>query len=572
MLVNLPANYEAFSTLGWPDIEQHCQALQARPLSPESIHEWLSDWTALAELIDETLTRFYVATTLDTTDEAAEKRYLEYLDKVMTPWRSAEQRLREKLLASGIEPAGFAIPLRNMRAAAELFREANLPLFNEESRLGTEYSKIIGAQTVDWDGEELTLTQLVPFLQSPDRALRERAFRAAAARRLQDRESLDALWVKFLDVRRQIAANADMPDMRAYAWKSKLRFDYTPDDNLRFLDSIEAVVVPAAARLLERYRQQMGVDVLRPWDADWRVTIDPLNRPPLKPYRSTDELEERSGAIFHRVDPGLGAFFDTMRREHLLDLDNRKGKAPGGYCTYFANAKRPFIFMNGVGSHDDVQTMLHEAGHCFHAFETSKLPYYQQAEVTMEFAEVASMAMELLAAPYLTHDQGGFYTPAEAARARVDHLTKLIRFWCYMAVVDGFQHWVYTHLEDAKDPRQTSAKWVELWQRFMPVEDWTGLEPVLESYWHRQLHIFELPFYYVEYGLAQLGAVQIWRNALTDQAGAVASYRRALALGGTVTLPELFQTAGARFAFDAATLRDAVSLIEETVERLEQVH
>jgi len=569
MLDALPLNYAAFSALGWAEIGAFCTELQNHQLTAENMGDWLKAWTRLAELLDETSTRYYVATTVNTTDEAAEKRFHEYLENVITPWRAAEQRLKEKLLATGLEPEGLTIPLRNMRAQVELFREANLPLFNEESRLSTEYSKIIGAQTVDWDGEEKTLTQLRPFLESADRDVRERAFRVSSARRLQDRDALNALWVKFLEVRQKIAANADLPDMRAYQWKSKLRFDYTPEDNLQFLDSIERVVVPAAARMLERQRQQMGVDVLRPWDADWRFSIDPLNRPALKPYKTTDELSNTSSSIFHRVDPVLGEYFDIMAREDLLDLENRKGKAPGGYCTYFANVKRPFIFMNGVGGHDDVQTMLHEAGHCFHAFESSKLPYYHQAEITMEFAEVASMSMELLAAPYLTRANGGFYTEAEAARARVDHLTKLVRFWCYMAVVDGFQHWIYTHIDDAKDADKCDAKWTELWQRFMPVEDWTGFEAELGAYWHRQLHIFELPFYYVEYGLAQLGAVQVWRNSLRDHAGAVASYRRALALGGTAALPELFAAADAKFAFDEATLTDAVSLIEETLESLE---
>jgi len=213
--------------------------------------------------------------------------------------------------------------------------------------------------------------------------------------------------------------------------------------------------------------------------------------------------------------------------------------------------------------------MLHEGGHAFHGFESANLPYYQQGEVTMEFAEVASMAMELLAAPFLTAENGGFYNHADADRAFADHLTSLIRFWCYMAVVDGFQHWAYTHIEEAHDNSKANGKWVELWKRFMPVEDWTGFEPSLENYWHRQGHIFGVPFYYVEYGLAQLGAVQIWRNSLKDYAGAVNSYRHALTLGGTKTLPDLFAAAGAKFAFDASIFSDVVPLIEEAIARAE---
>ena len=233
-----------------------------------------------------------------------------------------------------------------------------------------------------------------------------------------------------------------------------------------------------------------------------------------------------------------------MRREKLLDLGNRKGKAPGGYCTQFQVAKRPFIFANAVGLHDDVQTLLHEAGHAFHAFEASHLPYYQQWDVSMEFAEVASMGMELLAAPYLPAQEDSFYSEPEAARARVEHLEGLILFWPYMAVVDAFQHWVYENHAAAADAKNCDAKWAELWRRFMPGVDWSGLDNEMMTGWHRKLHIYHYPFYYVEYGLAQLGAVQVWRNALEDQSDAVAHYRAALSLGGTVPLPELYAAAG----------------------------
>jgi oligoendopeptidase F len=571
MLANLPATHEEFAKLSWTEIEPFAQMLLERPLNAETADEWLRDWTSLFRQINEAETRLEVGTTLDTTDDALNARYLAYLEDVVTPWRAAEQKLKEKLLASGLEPAGMEVPLRAIRAEAALFREANLPLFNEEDRLQTEYDRIIGAQTVMWEGEEKTLTQLTPFLESHDRALRERAFRLAADRRLQDRPALNDLWIKFLDVRSQIARNADLPDYRAYKWIDMKRFDYTPEDAQRFHAAIEEVVVPAGRRLLERRREQMGVDVLRPWDADWRMTIDPLNRPPLKPFGDGEELSAKTNEMFRRVDPVFGDYLEIMRRENLLDLVNRKGKAPGGYMTYFAVAKRPFIFMNATGSHGDVQTMLHEGGHAFHGFECANVPYYQQGDITMEIAEVASMSMELLAAPYLTVENGGFYdSQADADRAFADHLIGLIRFWGYMAVVDGFQHWAYTHIDDAHDIAQCDAKWVELWNRFMPVEDWTGFEESLNGYWQRQGHIYGNPFYYIEYGLAQLGAVQVWRNSLTDHKGAVAAYRHALSLGATRTLPELFAAAGAKFALDVATLREVVPLIEDTINRLEK--
>jgi oligoendopeptidase F len=254
-----------------------------------------------------------------------------------------------------------------------------------------------------------------------------------------------------------------------------------------------------------------------------------------------------------------------MRREGLLDLDNRKGKAPGGYCTQFYAAKRPFIFANSVGLHEDVQTLLHEGGHAFHVFETRHIPYYQQLEIPYEFLEVASMGMEFLSGPYLGAEQGGFYSARDAARARSEHLEQTVLFWPYMAVVDAFQHWVYENHEAASEPANCDARWVELWERFMPGVDWDGLHEVMCTGWQRKLHIYQEPFYYIEYGLAQLGAGQVWRNSLRDPAGAVAAYRRALSLGGTVTLPELYAAAGARFAFDAATLKEVVTLIEKTL-------
>jgi oligoendopeptidase F len=479
---------------------------------------------------------------------------------------AAEQKLKQKLLASNLEPAGFEIPLRNMRAEAALFRETNLPRLVENRKLSSEYDKIVGAQTVQWEGREFTLQQMRPIAQNPDRVVRERAWRLASDRWLADRSTLNELWAKTVPLRKQIALNAGCTDFRAYRWRELLRFDYTPADCETFHAAIEAVAVPAANRIYARAKQQLGVDRLRPWDCDF--DRDPLNYPALTPFENVADLMEKTEKIFQHVDPQLGEYFAIMRREGLLDLDNRKGKAPGGFCTEFPIAQRPFIFMNSVGMRDDVRTMLHESGHAFHVFETNHLPYIQQLQVTMEFAEVASMSMELLAAPYLPEKFGGFYSAPEAARDRVEHLERIILFWPYMAVVDAFQQWAHTHLDGA-DPAECDAKWAELQQRFMPGVDWSGLEVEMMTGWHRKQHIHRAPFYYVEYGLAQLGAVQVWRNALKDQAASLAKYRKALALGGTKSLPELYRAAGAKFAFDAGTMREAVELIETTIERLQ---
>jgi oligoendopeptidase F len=282
-------------------------------------------------------------------------------------------------------------------------------------------------------------------------------------------------------------------------------------------------------------------------------------------------LENKVSAIFQRVDPELGKYYETMRSKGLLDLDNRKGKAPGAYCNNYDMVMLPFIFENAVGVHADVTTLLHESGHAFHVFEEAHLPYYHQLQVGMEFAEVASMAMVLLASPYLPASEGGFYSEKDAARALIEHLEEEVLFWPYMAVVDAFQHWAYTNQTAAANPDNCDQRWGELWQRYMIGVDWSGLEDLMVTGWQRKQHIFEVPLYYVEYGLASLGAFQVWRNALKDQKAAVAAYRRALALGGTVPLPKLYETAGARFAYDFQTVRDAVSLAEEMIEKLERV-
>jgi oligoendopeptidase F len=570
MFDTLPKSALEFMDWNWSQIEPYYHDLSSRTPNQANVNAWLTDWTRLTDLIQERYARLSVATTLNTADQEAKQRYFDFLDNMAPHIRTEEQKLKQKLIASQLEPEGFEIPLRNMRTEADLFREANIPLFTEESKLATQYDSIIGAQTVQWEGQEHTLTQLRLVLQKADRDAREQVWRLSAERQLADREALSALWAKFLTLRRQIATNAGYSSYRDFRWQQLLRFDYRPEDCEEFHRGIEAVVVPAATRVYERQRQQLGVKTLRPWDLG-RDNIYPISRPPLHPFQSIDELENKGSAIFHRVDPRLGDYFDTIRREKLLDLDNRKNKAPGAYCTSFPAMQRPFVFENAVGMHEDVETLLHESGHAFHVFETNHLPYAQQREIGMEIAEVASMSMELLASPYLPEREGGFYTPKDAARARIEHLEKLLIFWPYMAVVDGFQHWVYQNHDAATDPARCDAQWSALWQRFIPGVDWSRLEQEMATGWQRKQHIFQDPFYYVEYGLAQLGAVQVWRNALQDQAAAVAHYRQALALGGTKPLPQLYAAAWARFAFDADILHMAVNLIEEKIAELSAV-
>jgi oligoendopeptidase F len=545
----------------WPNFEPFYTELAGRELTEDSVEVFLGDWSRVHDRLDEVGTRLAIAKDVNTADKAAEQRFMRFLDEVYPKSQEAEQKLKTKLLESGSGPEGFDVPMHKIQTDALLFRQANLPLQVEVAKLCNEYSKITGSQTVSWEGREVTVTQLRPVLQETDRSRREKAWRLAAERQLEDREALNELWRKLLKIRLQMACNAGYLDYRAFRWQEMYRFDYVPQDCKEFQKAIEQEAVPAAGRTYRRRQRLTGLDVLRPWDLDF----DPLGRAPLAPFSDVARLKSVVGTMLDRVDAGLGAHFHTMVQENVLDLDNRKNKAPGGYCATLPAAKLPFIFMNAVGLHGDVMTLVHESGHACHSFESSALPWFQQRMVGLEFAEVASMGMELLAEPYLEREAGGFYTEEEAARARIDNLEKIVQFWPYMAVVDAFQHWAYENPEPAMVPENCDREWSALWNRFMPGCDWTGFEDVVATGWQRKLHIFMEPFYYVEYGLAQLGACQVWANALRNQAAAVAAYKQALALGGTRPLPDLYHAAGAAFSFDAEALGSVINLIEDKV-------
>jgi oligoendopeptidase F len=564
----LPTDKKSILALTWNDYEPHYKELETRPLNNETIEAWLNNWSRLAETADEHYWRLYIATTVDTADQGAEAQFNTYIEEIQPMTQTAEQKLKDKLLASGLSPTAFETALRMMQAETQIFNEENLSLRVEEQKLGIEYSKLAGSLMVEWEGQERTMPQMLPLLLETDRSIRQRAWEAMFVRRFKEREHVNKIWEKYMPLRLKMAENANMPNYRAYIWKKYFRFAYSPEDCKSFHAAIEQVVVPAAQRAYERRRQRLGLDSVRPWDID----VDPHANIPIKPYETIEEFKAKSHAIFEQVDPVFGGYFQTMMDEYLLDLDTRKNKAPGAYSLGLHVAHRPFIFMSNANTTLDVQTILHEGGHAFHEFERAHVNFYQRGEIYLpaEFAEVASMSMELLASPYLTKACGGFYSESEAARAMIENLEGIMRFWPYMSVVDLFQHWIYENPVDGSDAAKCEEKWAELWDRFMIGIDYSGLEDAKKTYWHRQGHIFGSPFYYIEYGLAQLGAVQVWANSLKDQKKAVADYRKALALGATVPLPELFATAGAKFAFDAGTLKEAVDLMEKVIEEMDE--
>lgn len=569
--LDIPVAIDGVDASQWESFAPYYRALQERALDASNDREWLQDWSKLTALVREAATLVYINKTLDTTDAQREQAFLAYVEHVEPKLRAAEQALKERMLSlvdGGVDLGDdMVLIVRQMRAEADLFRDANIPLLTELTKLANEYDNVTGALQADWNGETHNLNQLSALLQEKDRTVRERAWLTIVELWLGQRDILNEQYGKMLAIRQQVAENAGLPDYRAYVFREYGRFDYSPEDCYTFHEAIEAAVVPAATRIYQRRQERLGLEQLRPWD----VQVEPGDLPPLKPYRGQDELIQHTLDLFHKVDASLGRHFAVLADEELLDLDTRPGKALGGYCSELPLRKRPFIFMNGVGVHDDVQTMLHEAGHAFHYFEAAaRQPFVWQTYAPMEFSEVASMSMELLAAPYLTRDQGGFYTPGEAARARIEHLEGILLFLPYMAVVDAFQHWVYTHTAEATDVAACDAAWDQLWSRFMPGVDWTGYEDSRMTGWHRKLHIFQAPFYYIEYGMAQIGALQVWRNALSSQQDALTDYRSALSLGGTRSLPDLFAAAGAEFRFDTPTVSALVKLVEETIHRLEQ--
>ena len=543
----------------WETVAPSFAALVSEELTANDVSDWLLRWSELEKTLAEAGAKAGRAKSEDTTDPQAEAAYLNFVQQSVPKWTIAAQGLKTKLLAvPDFTPEPDQVQLlRRLRNDADLFREANVPIQAQLQTLGNEYDKITGPMTVMLGGGEMTLPQAEQREMDTDRAVREDAWRAIQNCWLESRGDLDALYLTMLPLRRQLAQNTGLSDYRAFMWRSLRRFDYTPEDSLAFGAAIEAEVVPLARKILDARKQSLGVETLRPWD----LNVDPAGRTPLRPFADVAALEAVTARVFDKIDPALGQDFEKIRAG-FLDLDSRKGKAPGGYCAFFPKTGLPYIFMNAVGTDSDVRTLLHEGGHAFHGLASSAAqPLLWNRGAPMEFNEVASMAMELLALPYLSKDSGGFYTDAEAKRARREQLEKIVLFLPYMAVVDGFQHWVYADAPETLTAADMDRQWGKLWDRFMDGVDWSGLEDERVTGWHRKLHIFTVPFYYVEYGLAQLGALQVWRNALGDQAKAVRDYRAALALGNTRPLPELYAAAGARLAFDRETVGELTQLV-----------
>ncbi|HXE58767.1 MAG TPA: M3 family oligoendopeptidase [Gemmatimonadales bacterium] len=559
----LPTSPAAFAKATWEEILPYYEDLAERPLDVESVDEWLRAWSTLEELLTEAAAQAMIAYTVNTADPEREADHLRFSTQILPRMEEQGVRLAKRLLALGYTRPDLEVMRRRFATGIAIFREENVSLLAEIEEHSARYQKLTGGMTARWDGEDRPLPQLQPYLRHPDRSVREAAFRAITGPYLAQREALADVFDRLYALRVQVARNAGFADFEAYTFRAKCRFDYTPADCRRFHEAVEEFVVPAVERIYERRRRRLGVDTLRPWD----VQVDPEGRPALVPFGSAVELMARARRAFDRVDPELGAEFQVMIDEGLLDLESRTGKAPGGYCETLHFRGRPFIFMNAAGTVDDVMTLLHEAGHAFHAFAAHAQPLIWQRHPGSEVAELASMSMELLALPHLA-GPGGFFTEEELRRAKQEHLEDILLSLAHIASVDAFQSWIYTSGR-GHDRLARDEAWLEIRRRFDRGLDWSGLTAERVARWYRQLHIFLYPFYYIEYGLAQLGALQVWRHSLTDPRGAVASYRRALALGSTRSLPELFAAAGARFTVEREEMAALVALVERELEALD---
>jgi oligoendopeptidase F len=563
----------------WPQIAPLFDQLERRAAecrTAADLERWLLAWSELNAALDEESSRRYIAMTCHTDSAEAEKAYLHFVEQVepqLKPRQFALEEIyisrRDELNESptkndtgtrGTRPSEtrYFVFDRDVKNHVELFRPESVPLETEEAKLCQQYQKLSGALTVKFRGEEKTLVQMGRYLEEPDRALRQEAWELVAKRRLQEADKFDDILDAQIKLRQQIAANAGFKNYRDYAFRRLGRFDYTPADCTQFHDATEKHFMPLVRELQAERRAQLKLEKLRPWD----LAVDPQNRPPLKPFTQVAEMVSRTQNIFNRLDGGLAGGFQQMQDLKLLDLDNRKGKAPGGYQSTLAESRLPFIFMNAVGLQRDVETILHEAGHAFHALATRGEDLYAYRSAPIEFCEVASMSMELLGNEFIEE----FYDAADSKRARRVHLEGVVGVFAWIATVDAFQHWIYTHPGHTRDARRQA--WLELMDRFGGDVDWIGCEAARANLWHRQLHIFLHPFYYIEYGIAQVGALQVWANSKRNKAQALGDYKAALTLGGSRPLPELFSAAGCRLEFSEKTLQPLATMLREELARL----
>ena len=552
-----------FRVTDWQTLEPFFKNLLERELNTkEDLEQWLKDLSELEAMVNEDACWRQIKMTCDTENKSLEEAFNYFFLEIQPRIQPYSDALNKKLvnhpLSKDLDAEKYHTYLRNIRKSIELFREENIPLQAELAVLQQQYGVISGKMTVNVNGEEYTLQQASKFLESPDRKIREEVYRKINERRQEDKESLNKLYDQLIEKRNQEALNAGFANYRDYRFKELGRFDYTKEDCYQFHEAVKQHVLPLVNIIYHKKKQKLGVETLRPWDID----AEPAGVKPLHPFNSGDELILRSIECFGKMRPFFGDCLRKMQEMKHLDLESRKGKAPGGYNCPLAESGAPFIFMNAAGQMQDVITMLHEGGHAIHSFLAHPLELNGFKEYPMEIAEVASMSMELMS---MDGWETFFSNKADLQRAKEHQLERVITIFPWIAIIDKFQHWVYEHPSHTHEQR--TAAWVEILKEFQDdVVDYTGLENYRSNLWQKQLHLFEVPFYYIEYGIAQLGAVGMWMQFKADKQQAMDNYCKALALGGTKTLPQLFETAGLKFDFSPERINVLMGFVKDQME------
>jgi len=562
--VFLPEN---FVISDWNSISSYFEDLAERPLnSGADLEKWLKDMSELEAVISEDVSWRHIRMTCNTEDKKLQDNFTYFMMEVQPKIQPYADRLNRKLvdspLTGSLDKQKYFTYLRSVKKSIELFREENIPIQSELSVLGQQFGAISGKMTVTIKDQEYTLQQAMKFLENPDRNLREEVYHKVNDRRLQDKEALNNLFTQLVTRRDQMARNAGFLNFRDYKFVEMGRFDYTKEDCFRFHDSVKQHVLPLV-EIINKYKQnKLGLETLRPWDLD----AEPAGQQPLHPFKTGEELLEKTVFCFSRLRPFFADCLLTMKKMNRFDLESRIGKAPGGYNCPLAETGAPFIFMNAAGQMHDVTTMVHEGGHAIHSFLSHHLELSAFKEYPMEIAEVASMAMELFS---MENWEIYFEDPEELRRAKIQQLERVITIFPWIATIDKFQHWIYENPNHTLEER--TQNWYRIYQEFnSKTVDWSGLEKYQKNTWQKQLHLFEVPFYYIEYGIAQLGAIGLWMQFKKNKDSALDHYVQALSLGGTKTLPELYEAAGLKFDFSGTYIKELMDFIEKEMKALLQ--
>ncbi len=556
----IPENLE----IRWETLEPLFLKLKDKEInSPDDLLSWLQYRSELEAILSEDYAWRYIRMTCNTADQKLVEDFQYFATEIEPKMAPINNELDKKLVSSlfidSLNGEGYAIYLRQVKKSLEIFREENIPLFTEVQLKQQEYQSIVGSLSVNIDGKEMTLQQASTLLLENDRRKREQAWRIVNDARLEKKEQLDQLFDELVKLRHQIALNAGFENFRDYMFAAMGRFDYTVQDCENFHQAIREVVVPVLQQFADKRKDSLGVDILRPWD----TSVDPENHPPLKPFSSGEELIHKTEEAFYNLHPYIGQCIRTMRENKLFDVESRIGKAPGGYNYPLYESGAPFIFMNAAGTLRDLTTMVHEGGHALHTFISADLALTPFKNVPSEVAELASMSMELI-----SMDQWQLFLtdPVELARAKKEQLRDAISTLPWVATIDKFQHWIYTHPEHSTEERKEA--WLAIYNEFgHGFAHWEGLDTPEAYLWHKQLHLFEVPFYYIEYGFAQLGAIAVWKNYLTHKTQGIEKYMAALKLGYTHSIPEIYATAGIKFDFDKEYIRELIDFLLKEVKK-----